>query len=660
MREYRFAMLFALLLLASPLTVNAQYWFQSGARAGPGSSYNSGARVSIETVYNQTTSSGSMGFWVGETLQNGAFLQAGYLVPNETGYYPSNCTASGCTSSRFLKKGTAAWFFEYFTQGGGKSTFLGSIGPSSSAGQNGSFHTYGFYSNGGTWSIFMDNSTLGEVDLGTNSSGGNGPAAFAEVANTSNAESAMLPVIFSNLSVYKGSFLPVPEGYSYIGYGVGSQTGVPNPYGIREVGNKVNYFQAGSGLPEPPNGSPLWQLGFMLKVVSAYGNISGTSQYLAYKSIRLAAPSEVYLNDTSRESFSGWTGSGIRSYTGPSPSTNVTLFSNVTETAGWSLQYLLNVSSQFGTAEGYGWYNANSTADYSVSPSYIYTNSTSRLAFAEWSNGAKSAAGEIKITRPYSLYPVWQREYSINVSSILGGARGSGWYARNSTAAISITRLYRNISDSRRTAFYSWSNGDRNASISIPVNAPISIYAVFRNQSRLDISGFDKYGNRMQITSFFIDNKSIGNSTFLFDGQGYELNKAYYKGVMLYVNQSVDIGSPSNLSIYLPIYGVEIRTADIFGIPVNASLSIRFLNGSTANEYSGPSGTASFSDVPYGFVEVSARYGYEIMSAQSENGAVARITIISLFDIEVLSAVAILGFITYFFSSRRLSGRKPG
>ncbi|MHB1830317.1 MAG: hypothetical protein ACYCO0_02895 [Candidatus Micrarchaeaceae archaeon] len=659
MREYRSVLLLALLFLSVPLIVNAQYWFQSGARAGPGSSYNNGAKVSIETVYNQGTSSGSMGFWVGETLQNGAFIQAGYLIPNETGYYPSGCTDSGCSSSQLLKKGTAAWFFEYFTQGGSKSNFLGSIGPNASAGQSGSFHAYGFYSKGDIWYIFMDNSTLGEVNLGANSSGSNGPAAFAEVANASNAASTMLPVIFSNLSVYKSSFLPVPEGYSYIGYGVGSQTGIPNPYGIRELGNKVNYFQAGSGLPEPSNGNLLWQLGYMLKIESSYGNISGTNQYIAYKSIHLVTPSEVYLNNTSRESFSGWTGTGIRSYTGPSPSTNVTLFSNITEIANWDFQYLLNVSSQFGTAEGYGWYNANSTASYSVSPSDIYTNSTARLAFAGWSNGEKNTTGKIKLTRPYSLYTVWGREYHVNVSSMLGGAHGSGWYSQNSTAAIAITSMYRNISDARRIAFYSWSNGNRSASMTLPVNSPISISAIFRNQSRLDLSGFDKYGNRVQVTSFYIDNKSIGNSSFLFNGNGYELNTAYYKGTVLYVNQSLNISSPSNLSIYLPIYDVAIRTADIFGIPVNASLSIRFLNGSTTSAYSGASGTTSFSDVPYGFVAVSARYGYEVMSAQAENGAVARITIISLFDIEVFSAVAILGFITYFFSSRRLSRPKP-
>ena len=658
MREYRLALLLALLLLATPLVVNAQYWFQSGARAGPESSYNNGAKVSIKTVYNQDMSSSSMGFWVGETLQNGAFIQAGYLVPNQTGYYPSSCTDSGCASRQFLTKGTDAWFFEYFTQGGGKSNFLGSIGPNASAGSNGSFHTYGFYSKGSIWYIFMDNSTLGEVSLGTSDSGSNSPAAFAEVANASNASSTMQPVIFSNLSVYKGSFLPVPEGYSYIGYGVGSQTGIANPYGILELGNKVNYFQAGSGLPEPSNGNLLWQLGYMLKIESSYGNISGTSQYLAYKGIRISAPSDVYLNNTSRESFNGWTGFGTRSYTGPLPSANVTLFSNVTEIANWNFQYLLNVSSPFGTAGGYGWYDANSTASYSISPSDIYSNSTARLAFTGWNNGLKNASGKIKVVQPYLLYPLWQEEYFVNASSVFGGAHGSGWYARNSTAIISVTNLYRNISDTRRIAFYSWSNGNRNATISLPVNSPISMSAVFMNQSRLGISGFDKYGNRVQVTSFYIDNKPVGNSSFLFDGRGYELSTAYYKGAALYVNQSVDISSPSNLSVYLPIYDVEIRTADIFGIPVNASLSIRFLNGSTANVYSGASGITSFRDVPYGFAAVSARYGYEVASSQVENGALARITIISIFDIEAFSAVAILGFIIYFFSSRRLSRPK--
>ena len=71
MKGYSLIIAFLLLLPC----INAQYWFQSGARGGQSTQFNSGAQVSIQTVTTQNSQSGSIAYWIGEDLQNGAFLQ---------------------------------------------------------------------------------------------------------------------------------------------------------------------------------------------------------------------------------------------------------------------------------------------------------------------------------------------------------------------------------------------------------------------------------------------------------------------------------------------------------------------------------------------------------------------------------------------------------
>ena len=92
----------------------SQYWFQSGAEGSYISHNNNGASISIQTI-NQNISKSSFGFWVGEHLQNNAFIQIGYVVYNESGYLHNNCTIYGCSSNISITKNIPFWFYEYFT-----------------------------------------------------------------------------------------------------------------------------------------------------------------------------------------------------------------------------------------------------------------------------------------------------------------------------------------------------------------------------------------------------------------------------------------------------------------------------------------------------------------------------------------------------------------
>ena len=652
MKGYSFAILL-LLLLAN--VVHSQYWFQFGARSGQTAYYNTGAKVTVQTLTNQTPMSGSIAYWVGENLANGAFLQVGYLITNRSGLYPSFCTASGCSQRTYLAAGSTEWFYEYFTSGSSNNAFMGAIGPNDSVGTGGSLHTYGFYSKGNAWYFFMDNQTLGSIDLGTNNSGPNGPVAFAEMANTSNPDTFLKPVVFSNLSFQSGgAYLQAVRGYSYIGYGVGSASTLPNPYGVAEMQNKVNYFGVGSGLPHLSDGTELWQLGFNLNIHSEYGNISGTNQYLAYHDIVLSAPSVVYLNTNSRVSFSNWSGNGPGSYSGSFPQATITLFGNVTEIANWNLQYFLNLSSEFAKVGGSGWYNANSIVNYSLNSSDIYLNRGTRWNFSGWSNGEKAAGASLRLSQPYSINATWSKQYLLNASSPFGGVLGAGWKAQNSTATLSLTILNHSTGSHTRQAFYSWSNGSRNASLDIRMIEPVFLSAIFLNQSKVNLRGTDAYGSPVYGETFNIGGMQTNGSVFLFNNYSYRLSTANYKGATLEINGTENITGPSNITVRLPIYSAEIRTTDIFGIPVNVPVKVRFANDTSYSGYSGQSGLITFLDVPYGQVYATANYGGEAIVASSSMGATAKILVISDLDIAVFAVILVAAGAGYLFISYRL------
>ena len=219
MKKLEIAILF--LLIAAPISASQSgqiYWFQTGARAANSAAFNNGSSIYIQTVYPQNISYGSMAFWVGEDLSNGAFVQEGYEVNNRSGYYPTNCTLSGCSSREYLSKGIPTWFWEYFPSGYSGDSFLGFIGPNDSAGQNGSYNNYTFYSKEGEWYFLFNGNVIGNISLGTGTSGANPVTAFGEYADAMDNKSYMAPVAFKNLRVLKnGSFSNVAKEYAYRG-----------------------------------------------------------------------------------------------------------------------------------------------------------------------------------------------------------------------------------------------------------------------------------------------------------------------------------------------------------------------------------------------------------------------------------------------------------
>ncbi|MGC9129677.1 MAG: hypothetical protein ACP5GB_02225 [Candidatus Micrarchaeia archaeon] len=649
MRRFRiiFVLLATLFLTSS---VIAQYWFQFGARSGNSASQNNGASVEIQTIIPQNLTAGSLGFWVGEILSNGAFIQVGYLIENATGNYPALCTESGCSGYQYIKAGDAEWFYEYFPPNVNNG-FFGAIGPDGSAGLNGTFHKYGFYSIGNSWYFTFDNNVIGSVNLGTGTSGPQVPAAFGELANTSNANTYIRNVIFSNLSVYKyGLWLPVADGYSYIGYGVGSEKGLKNPYGVKEIGNRINYFAVGSNLPQPPDGTQLWSMGYYLTIKSKYGNLNSTIGYVAYSSATITAPRYVYIAPGVRASFAGWIGKGLGSYTGPLNSTTINVNSNITETATWNIEYFLNVTSPYGMASGSGWYVNGSIAKYSIDRPMIYKNSTARYEFLGWSNGNVNATGLIVMNGPANLNALWAPEYLLSAKAPYGNVTGWGWYRSNTIVTLLLQKEIINQTPYERLAFYSWSNGNTSPKLTLLVDKPINLSAIYKKQYLIKVIGEDAYLKPIDAQSFSIDGMQTNGSIFLFANTTHKVDYAIYKGAKIISGYLINTDSPGTVFVPLSVYNVTISTRDIFGLPVNAYAELSFSNGSTIGTYT--NGTLRLSDVPYGYANGTIAYLGIKQHVMVINGGGASLIFFSMLDIAVVFIVMLAIATAYFVGIR--------
>ena len=608
------------LLLAMPNIAAAQYWFQSGARGSSDSGFNNGAGASIQTVFQNATN-GSLGFWVGESLSNGAFIQAGYEITNSTGYYSSSCGNS--TKNVFLRAGVPTWFWEYFRPNTDNNSFCGGIGPDGSAGLNGSFNTYAFRSSGTFWNTYFNNQLLGTVNLGTSTSGPNPPSAIAEYAETDTNKWPMSTVRFRNLAFYIGnSSKGVAEGYSVVGYGKGSQTALSNPYGVVEYNNYANYFEVGSKIPVTQVQNLLWEIGYSLSVNSSYGNLAGSGNYVAYSIIPLSAPAMVNVSNGIRELFVGWVGTGGGSYTGNSPTVQLSLYSNTTETAIWQRQYYLNASTPYGTLVGSGWYNANSSIVLSINSNTITIGPSSRVLFNSWSNGNRTKSTTIHLRGPRDVAALWENQYYLDVESQHGTTTGSGWYYTNTSANVSLTSSYVPINDTSRMVFYNWSNGDQRKNTKVVVYAPTKITANFKTQYLVTISPENAYGDNISNISYYnVSGSRINSSSFfVFENKSYDIQYIFYKGIGIATNYRFSTTKPSTIRLKTPIYDISIYTQSVFGSPVNATLNVTFKNNTTVRTHSGQNGLQRFNNVPYGYITGYAEYLGIRESVNANNG----------------------------------------
>ena len=621
----------------------SQYWFQTGAKSSYTAEFNNGSSSYIQTIYQNAPKHGSFAYWVGESLKNGAFIQIGYEIPNMSGEYANDCSPSGCSGVVNLTAGIPAWFWEYFPANYSGNNFYGDIGPSGSVGDNGTFNEYGFRALGNVWYLFLNNIKIGSVMLNSTTSGGYPPVAFAEYADALNNSSTMIPVKFKNFSFYNQTIVKkVAEAYSYIGYGKNSETSMNNPYGVIEVANTLDYFESGSSLPMYKNNTLLWNIGYYLNTYSDYGNLSQSSQYLAYSTTTISAPQYIYIGKYQRAAFANWSGNGYGSYTGSNNTAIISINGNVSEFAHWKTQYYVNVSTEIGNASGSGWYDNNSTANIDINKNTYYLNNSERFLFEGWNGANHNQSINITVRSPLIFNAMWVKQYYVNVSTEIGNASGSGWYDNNSVDNISIKNPYKYINESVRDGFIGWSNISYNTTDTyITVKSPLKIHAIYATEHIAKIISENVYNNFIYPDYYKTNIGNINGTPYIPLNKNIFVYSAYYNGVNILINKTLNAQKNYTFILKLPVYNVSIKTVDYLFMPVNASLNLTFKNGTKLFMYTGKEGIVNFNNVLLNSINGSASYNGKLIYISTANGSV------TLFFLDGYSAVAITAIIIF-------------
>jgi len=173
-----------------------------------------------------------------------------------------------------------------------------------------------------------------------------------------------------------------------------------------------------------------WKVQYYLTMVTNFGTVTpGSGWYDAgtIVPIEATAPSNA---TGERYAWNSWTGTGDVSYSGVDNPASITMNSAVSETASWTRQFYLTVTSLHGTTSGEGWYDSGTTAFAGVTPLTVSGPSGVQYVFTRWSgdaSGGSSPSNQIIMDAPKTAVANWKAQCLVTFgqTGLDGTATGS-------------------------------------------------------------------------------------------------------------------------------------------------------------------------------------------------------------------------------------------
>lgn len=296
------------------------YALQVGASGDDASRGSSGIATRIRTrVYSVSADYGNS-FWVGETLQNGGFIQFGYQL-SSPGYY---CLYGETVGAQTICYGSAdtigyndaRWFWQYWPNPY-VIDFYSGIGPANSAGPDGSWHLYQILPNEANgWTFVLDGNAVSNMNNFQWAPSRDPLFVVAEeVTSRASASGRLGPVEFKDISYSKQDGWHQVDSLHAISTCVGANSGCSIPYGLKVLGS--DHIIAGTGEQPRENGELLWTAPFLLDVSTPHGVqvVDRTTYSAGAGTLELplvsglhtvTLPSISEINDTSRLRFQNW------------------------------------------------------------------------------------------------------------------------------------------------------------------------------------------------------------------------------------------------------------------------------------------------------------------------------------------------------------------
>jgi hypothetical protein len=204
-------------------------------------------------------------------------------------------------------------------------------------------------------------------------------------------------------------------------------------------------------------------LQYYLSMSTNFGSVAPSSGWHdagSNVSISASAPALVYPAGQEQYVWNGWTGSGTISYSGKANPSSVIMNSPITETASWTHQYYLTMSTNFGTVSpGSGWQDAGSVLNISATaPGLVYSADKERYVWNGWTGTGSGnytgrdnpATNKVTMNAPITETASWTHQYYLTVGTNPAGLSpqpvvtppgsalsGGAWY--NNGTDVSLT-----------------------------------------------------------------------------------------------------------------------------------------------------------------------------------------------------------------------------
>ncbi len=409
---------------------NTPYAMQVGALGDDASRGSSGIATRIRTRVYSVSADYANSFWVGETLQNGGFIQFGYEL-SSPGYY---CLYGETVGTQTICNGAAdtigyndaRWFWQYWPNPS-VIDFYSGIGPSNSAGPDGSWHLYQILPNEENgWIFVLDGNAVSTINNFQWAPSRDPLFVVAEeVTSRASASGRLGPVEFRDLSYSKQDGWHQVESLQAISTCVEADSSCSIPYGLKVLGS--DHIIAGTGEQPRENGQLLWTAPFLLKlstphsvqvVVDHTTYPSGSMELPLVSGLHtITVPSTSGIDNTSRLRFQNWSDGST------DPNRIINVSSDVTLQAVYVKQYKLTVVSPF-PSSGEEWYNQSSIANYSTNNSPRLANNLSLMMFDGWydANGSlitTSRNGTMLMDSSHVVEAHWHHDYTVPVVAII-------------------------------------------------------------------------------------------------------------------------------------------------------------------------------------------------------------------------------------------------
>jgi hypothetical protein len=332
LRKLVIATIFVIVVLNLPRisSSESQLSIQVGARGDDASAGNLGVRAQIQTHLYSADPGVLDYFWVGTILSDGAFVQFGYAL--EPGQF---CLKGALLNREFkcdgasvlLSDSDARWQWQYWPDARGND-FYYEIGPTMSAGLNGTWHEYSVVpSSNQSIRFLIDREQVANANFRLESSKEPLMVVAEKVAN-SNQLGGLGPVKFQDLEYLReDGWHPVDSLISLSSCGLDTSCASANTQGV--TWEEPNQIIAGSGGEIRTNGQLLWTSSYVTLDVTVHSGVrfdlstvAGDQVFIgnAYTRVPKGMFANVWLTETRTrtnnllgligafDEFQGWTG----------------------------------------------------------------------------------------------------------------------------------------------------------------------------------------------------------------------------------------------------------------------------------------------------------------------------------------------------------------